>query len=59
MKNYKIKTNFVSPDAIHDISVWLRTGSKPADSNWFQRHTGKRIMIFFVVKTTFSVSIQF
>ncbi len=28
-------------DATHDVSVWLRTGSNPADSNRFQSHTGK------------------
>ena len=26
---------------IHDFSVWLRTGSNPADINQFQSHTGK------------------
>ncbi len=26
-------------DAIHDFSVWLRTGSNRADSNRFQSHT--------------------
>ncbi len=43
MKNIKIKTSFVSPewpkalayDAIHDFSVFLRTGSNLADSNLF------------------------
>ena len=24
-----------------DYSVWLRTGSNPADINWFQTHVGK------------------
>ncbi len=51
MKNYKIKTSFVSPDAIHDFSVWLRTGSNPVDCNRFQSHTGKVVanlgVIFF------------
>ena len=28
-------------DAIHDFSVWLRTGSNPTDSNRFRSHTGK------------------
>ncbi len=28
-------------DAIHYFSVWLRTGSNPADSNRFQSHTGE------------------
>ena len=28
-------------DAIHDFSVWLRTGSNPADISWFRSDTGK------------------
>ena len=28
-------------DAIHDFSVWLRTGSDPADINQFRSHNGK------------------
>ena len=30
-------------DAIHDFLVWLRTGSNPADIDWFRSHTGNRI----------------
>ena len=29
-------------DAIHDFSVWMRTGSKPADINRVRVHTGKQ-----------------
>ena len=32
-------------DAIHDFSVWLKTGSKPADINRFRSHTGKPIKL--------------
>ena len=32
---------FLYYDAIHDPSVWLKTGSIPADINRFQSHTGK------------------
>ena len=31
-------------DAIHDFSVWLRTGFNPAD-NRFRSHTGKELSI--------------
>ncbi len=30
-------------NAIHDLSVWLRTGSNPPVSNRFLSHTGKYI----------------
>ncbi len=33
--------NCLSFDAIHNFSIWLRTGSIPADSNPFRSHTGK------------------
>ncbi len=26
---------------MHDFSVWLKTGSNPADSNQFRSHMGK------------------
>ncbi len=40
IKNYKTKTYFISPyglcfDALHDLPVWMRTGSNPADSKYF------------------------
>ena len=28
-------------DTIHDFSVWLKTGSNPANINRFRSHTGK------------------
>ena len=28
------------PNEIHDFSLRFRTGSNPADNNWFQSHTG-------------------
>ena len=31
-------------NTIHDISVWLRTDSNPADVNRFRSHTGKDIL---------------
>ena len=37
--------NCLQYDAIHDFSVWLRTGSYPADINRFRIHTGKYITI--------------
>ena len=62
MKNYKIKTSFVSLKgenwfqfnnfyfglrgklsvihALHFPSLSLRTGSNPAEINWFRSHTG-------------------
>ncbi len=30
-------------DAIYDFLVWLRTGSNPAHSNRYRRHTGRQI----------------
>ena len=38
--------HFLSFDAIHNFSVWLRTGSNPADSNRFRSHTGKSFRIW-------------
>ena len=43
MEYYKIKTNFTC-DTIHDILVWLGTGSIPADINRFQSHTEKSLV---------------
>ena len=31
---------------MHDFSVWMRTGSNPADINWFQIHTGKCLKVY-------------
>ena len=31
----------ISYDALHNFSVWLRTGSNPVDINQWQSHTGK------------------
>ena len=31
-------------DTIHDISVWMRTGSNPADINRFRSDTGNRFI---------------
>ena len=28
-------------DAIHDLTVWVRNGSNPADINQFRSYTGK------------------
>ena len=33
--------NYLYLDTIHDLSVWMRTGSNPAESNRFRSHTGK------------------
>ena len=30
-------------DAIHDLSIWLRTGFNQADINRFRSHTGKKL----------------
>ena len=35
--------NCLSYDAIHDFSVWQRTGSNLPDINRFGSHTGKNI----------------
>ncbi len=53
MKNYTIKTGinfmiFILIFIENDFSVWLRTGSKPADINRYQSHTGKYITYIFV-----------
>ena len=33
-------------DAVHDFSVWMRTGSNPADIDRFRSHTGNKITTF-------------
>ncbi len=33
--------------AIHDFSLWLGTGSNPADINWCLSHTGNNIIFVF------------
>ena len=38
--------NYWQFNAIHDLSVWLRTDSNPPDSNRFQSHTGKYISLY-------------
>ncbi len=40
MRKLSLKHN-----AIHEFSVWMRTGSNPVDTNWFRSHTGKYVMI--------------
>ena len=56
MKNYKIEIQFHDfilifmenfYNAIHDCSVWLRTGSNPADINRFRSNTRKCSFAFF------------
>ena len=37
--------NCLQNNAMHDFSVWLRTGSNPSDINQFQSHTRKGIYI--------------
>ena len=55
IKNHNNNTSFVSPKkirgklsidntAVHDFSVWLRTGSNPADINRFRSHTENNII---------------
>ena len=39
--------NCLQYDAIHDFSLWLRTGSNPADSNRFQSHTENFILKYY------------
>ena len=66
MKNYRIKTSFISPDGpkanktgiitiifhfiirgnfsdMHGFSMWLRTGSNPADINRFRSLLEKQL----------------
>ena len=40
--------NYLQFDAVHDFSVWFRTGSNPVDINRFGSHTGKNILIIKV-----------
>ena len=35
---FAIRKNCLKYDAIHDFSVWLRTGSNPTDDNFFFNH---------------------
>ena len=37
-------------DAVHDFSVWLRTGSNPVDSNRFRSHTDQSLKIWLWMK---------
>ena len=67
MKNYKIKTSFVSPEGpgkhnwyhdffirmIHDFSVWLRTGSNSVDINRFRSRAGKWVTKWKVISFIF------
>ena len=39
--------NWLLYDMIHDFSELLRTGSNPADINWFLSHTGKELVSFW------------
>ena len=36
-------------DTIFNFSVWLRTGSNPADINRFGSHTGKFLVCMFII----------
>ncbi len=38
---------------MNDFSVWLRTGSNPADINRFQSHNGKQIATCMYSNSTF------
>ena len=35
--------NCLQYNAMHDFTVCLRTGSNPADVNWFRSHTGNSV----------------
>ncbi len=39
--------NCLKFDALHDFSVWLTIDFNPADSNRFQSHTGKYIILCY------------
>ena len=41
---FKFVENCLQFDAIHDILVWLRTGSKPPDINRFRSYTAKWLL---------------
>ena len=41
--------NCLQYDVMHDFTVWLRTGSNPADIDWFETHIGKTMYFFPVV----------
>ena len=58
----KFVENCLYYDGIHNFSVWLRTGSNPADISRFRIHTGKKFilreikcMFLFVVISIFPV----
>ena len=34
--------NWISYNAVHKFSLWLRTGSNPPDNNQFRSDTGKK-----------------
>ena len=51
--HFNIRRNCLQYDAIHHFSVWLRSGSNPANINRFRSNTEKRtIKLFSKVKVT-------
>ena len=44
-------------DAIHNFSVWLRTGYYPMDSNWFQSLTRKNVFWPFEYRKLLVISV--
>ena len=44
-------------DAIHNLSVWLRTGYNPMDSNWFQSLTRKNVFWPFEYRKLLVISV--
>ena len=39
-----IRGKYIKYDEIHDFSVWLKTGSNPADIHRLRRHIGTSIL---------------
>ncbi len=55
--SHHIIDNFPIFDAIHNFSVWQRTGSYPVDINRFRSHTGKLIQVsILMILDVFTVS---
>ena len=43
---------------LHDFRVCLRTGSNPANNNWFQGHTGIVIYVYEYCQTYFILACE-
>ena len=55
MENSKISLQY---NAVHDLSLWLKTGSNQADINRFRGHTGKLLFTFSSIVCVNSVYVM-